>query len=497
MQSPFWNNIREAIMRLEGRSLVMVILLWFALLGLGVFCAFGGLTLPASNDAEVVETSSVSAPTDATTAAPVAGEAVDSPEPLAEVDEEGQETAAPQPTATLPEDTIVIPTPTPVPEDAEGASPPEGTDMPALPWGDFGYGIAVQGVIPVVGDYTYSMRQVRDQLGLGWVKQQLRWDDVQPSSDAYDWSLYDPVVAAADEMGLKLMLSVVKGPKWTNDYASNDPDPNVSAPPADLTLYADLLGRLVDRYKGRVHAIEVWNEQNLAREWNTAEGLNAERYAEMLRIAYQAIKSRDPNIIVISGALSPAANFPDPDNPNRYLARDDFEYLQEIIAAGALDYADCIGAHANGINLPPDVAWDEGYNDPTASFRGPFDNPHHSWSFKSTIWGYYNMAQQAGYEKPICLTEFGWASAEGWPEVAPGFEFAWDNTLEEQAQWNVQGFQLMRQWGIVHLAMLWNLDYWQKGGGGRTDPNSPYSILDDQGIARPAYDAIGQMEKIP
>ena len=496
MQSPFWDNVREVIARLQGRSLAVVALVWFLLLALGVFCAFGGLTLPASDqDGEVVEESSTSAPTVADATELAANDPVDGSGAENGVGGGGQEIATPpQPTATLPEGAIVIPTPTPVPEDAD---PAEETELPPLSWGDFGYGIAVQGVIPVADDYTYSMRQVRDQLGFGWVKQQLRWDDVQPDSETLDWSMYDPVVAAANESGLKLMLSVVKGPKWTNDYASNDPDPNVSAPPADLTLYADLLGSLVDRYQGRVHAIEVWNEQNLAREWNTAEGLNATRYAEMLRIAYQAIKSRDPNIIVISGALSPAANFPDPDNPNRYLARDDFEYLQEMIAADALDYADCIGAHANGINMPPDVAWDEGYNDPTATFRGPFDNPHHSWSFKSTIWGYYNMAQQAGYEKPVCLTEFGWASAEAWPEVAEGFGFALDNTLEEQAKWDVEGFKLMRQWGIVHLAILWNLDYWQKGGVGMTDPNAPYSILDNKGAPRPAYDALGQMKKIP
>ncbi len=470
---------------------MIVVGVWVLLLALGLFCAFGGLTLPASNQpGGPAETEEVS------TAAPE-NEAPAGQDPATSPDDGNQEESAtlPQATATLPQENIVIPTPTPVPE---GAEPTVESDLPPLPWGDFGYGIAVQGVIPVAGKYTYSMRQVRDHLGLSWVKQQLRWDDVQPEPGTFDWSLYDPVVAAADEMGLKLLLSVVKGPKWTNDYASNDPDPNVSAPPADLALYADFLGRLVDRYEGRVHAIEVWNEQNLAREWDNAEGVNAERYAEMLRIAYQAIKSRDPNIIVISGALSPTGvNATDPNDPNRITVMDDYVYFQQMIDAGFLDYVDCVGAHHNGINMPPDVAWDEGYNDPTASYRGPFDNPHHSWSFKSTIWGYYNIAQQAGYEKPICLTEFGWASAEGWSEVAPGFEFALDNTLEEQAQWDVEGFQLMRQWGIVHLAMLWNLDYWQKGGGGMVDPNSPYSIVNNKGAPRPAYDAIGQMQKIP
>ena len=100
-------------------------------------------------------------------------------------------------------------------------------------------------------------------------------------------------------------------------------------------------------------------------------------------------------------------------------------------------------------------------------------------------------------DTPLCVTEFGWASSEGYDGTPPGFEFALDNTLEEQAQWDVEAFQLMRKWGIVHLAFLWNLDYSYKGGIGALDPNTPYSILDLKGAARPAYGAIGEMPKVP
>jgi hypothetical protein len=443
--------------------LTLVAIAWVLVLVLGVTCAFGGITLPEEEPA-----------LEATVTLEVVSETL--------------------PTATLPVEQITIPTPTPVPADAD---PTEVvSDLPPLPWGEFGYGIAVQGVIPVAGDYTYSMRQVRDHLGFDWVKQQLRWDDVYPEQgEEPRWEIYDPVVEAANEMGLKLLLSVVDAPHWTRSYIDEDP---LGAPPDDLALYADFLGEVVERYQGKVHAIEVWNEQNLNREWDNAEGVDAARYVEMLRLGYQAIKSRDPNIIVISGALSPTGvTLTDEADPDRYLFMDDYVYLDQMIDAGFLDYVDCVGAHHNGINMPPDVAWDEGYNDPTATFRGPFDNPDHSWSFKSTIWDYYTKVQQAGYNKPICLTEFGWASAEGWDTVAPGFGFAWDNTLAEQAQWDVEAFQLMRQWGFVHLAFLWNLDYAQKGGLGQSDPNAPYSIVDFSGAPRPAYEALGQMPKIP
>jgi hypothetical protein len=74
------------------------------------------------------------------------------------------------------------------------------------------------------------------------------------------------------------------------------------------------------------------------------------------------------------------------------------------------------------------------------------------------------MIQAAGQNTPLCITEFGWATSEGFDGYPAGFEFALDNTLAEQAEWDVQAFQLMREWGFVRLAFLWNLDYSYKGG---------------------------------
>jgi hypothetical protein len=179
---------------------------------------------------------------------------------------------------------------------------------------------------------------------------------------------------------------------------------------------------------------------------------------------------------------------------------DDFDYFDQMVAAGFLDYCDCVGAHHNGYNIPPDVEWDKVENDPTAKFRGPFDNPHHSWSFKSTLWGYHDRIAAAGSDKPLCVTEFGWATTEGfegYPDVYPqGFEFVLDNTLQEQADWDVQAFQLMREWGFVRMAYLWNLNYAQfTDGMGAANDNAPYGLLDLGGIPRQSFGAIGAMEK--
>jgi hypothetical protein len=476
MDSPFWQHINDLFSDLKGRSLYIAGAVWVVLLAIALSCAFGVIRLPGGRGRSSSGTGAEAAMPENPTATPDAGSASPGGEGVTS-------------TAT-PASSIVLPTPTPETTGDTGTAP-VSSDVPALPWGEFGYGIAAHGI----GMPYYTMDQVKKQLGMDWVKQQVRWDHFSTEPGQMDWSGYDAMVDAAAERDLKVMLSVVGAPDWTRTYFDDNPQ---AAPPNDLAQFADFLGDLVDRYQGRIHAIEVWNEQNLDREWDTEEGVKAERYVEMLRLAFQVIKSRDPNIIVISGALSPTGvTAQDAGNPDRYIVVDDFTYLQQMIDAGFLNYADCVGAHHNGINMPPDVAWDEGYNDPTANFRGPFDSPHPSWSFKSTLWGYRDLIEQAGRNTPLCVTEFGWATTEGFDGTPPGFEFAEDNTLEEQATWDIQAFQLMREWGFVHLAFLWNLDYSYKGGIGATDPNAPYSILDLKGAPRPAYDALSAMPKIP
>jgi polysaccharide biosynthesis protein PslG len=460
MKSPFLQHVKDLSARFSGRSLIVVGTIWIVLMGVALACGFGLIELPSG------QPPATAAPTQPTT--------LGTSTPDADITE-------PNPPATT--DATVLPTPT-VAASAAAALPP-------LPWGEFGYGIAAHAIhMP-----SYTMGQIKDHLGLSWVKQQVRWDHFSLAPGQMDWSGYDGVVYFAEEKGLKVMMSVVGSPDWSRSYFDDDPQ---AAPPDDLSLFVSFLAEMVDRYKGKIHAIEVWNEQNLDREWDTAEGVKAERYVEMLRLSYQAIKSRDPNIIVISGALSPTGvTATDPQNPSRFTVVDDFVYFEQMINAGFLNYCDCVGAHHNGYNLPPNVAFDDGYDDPMAIFRGPFDSPHPSWSFKSTLWGYHEMIKAEGRNTPLCITEFGWATSEGFDGVPPGFEFAQDNTLEEQMQWNMEAFQLLREWGFVHLAFLWNLDYSYKGGLGATDPNSPYSILDLTGAARPAFEALGGMPKIP
>ena len=366
---------------------------------------------------------------------------------------------------------------------AQDATPVPAATLPPAEDQSFQLGVQVE-PNPDPEVYKLWMGEVRDKLKLKWIKLQVRWADVEPEPGQYNWDTLDVALNLAQEYGVNVMLSVVTAPDWAREPGNQRLDE--VGPPADPQDYANFLITMLYRYPGQIHAIEVWNEMNIDREWASVYGLSAERYVELLRAAYNAIKMVDPGVIVISGALSPTGWN---DGVQAY---DDFVYMDMLIQAGLLETTDCVGAHHNGYNIGPGVPWNQVPNDPTATFRGPFDNPHHSWSFYSTLQGYAQRIQQAGSDKKLCVTEFGWPTTEDLEGYPTGFEFANDNTLEEQAQYIDEAIQLMDQWGFVWLAFLWNLNYGPQAGWNATNDNVPYSLLRPNWQSAPAYEVIAK-----
>jgi hypothetical protein len=352
----------------------------------------------------------------------------------------------------------------------------------------FGYGI--QSNWPV-GNIGYWNSIMSDQLKLNWTKAQVRWKDFQPDAtdwtkDKTNWQLLDAFTADANKKGLNILYGIIDAPEWARTTIK----PTKTGPPDDFKLAAAFFEKVIARYKGCVQAIEVWNEMNIDREWTTPSGAIAgAEYVKFLNAVVPTIRAVDPSLMVVMGALAPTGYSKAGESV------DDFTYMDQFVAAGGPALVDCIGVHLNGYNMPPDKEWNEGYNNPTAKFRGPFDSPHHSWSFKSTLFGYYQRTN-----KPQCVTEFGWASMEnlGVQGAPPGFDFALDNTEKQQAEWIVKGFQIMRDAGFVKFGIVFNLDYIQKIGqkpneaGG--DP-ATYSIVRPDGAPRPAFEAVAQMPK--
>jgi hypothetical protein len=133
------------------------------------------------------------------------------------------------------------------------------------------------------------------------VKFQVPWKQVEPHENVRNWDKWDRLIQTYHNAGFKILLSVVKAPDWARP---GDTDLSQEGPPADPGTYARFVGELARRYQGGVQAIEVWNEQNLAREGGGLP-MPPEDYVALLSAAYQAIKTADPSIIVVRPVTCP------------------------------------------------------------------------------------------------------------------------------------------------------------------------------------------------
>ncbi len=432
-----------------------LVAVWLVLVGLGAVLVYQAFFRPTDSAAKPTVVAAApaqpAAPAGVATAAPVAVP----PTAVAAQPQQPQQPAAPAPTPTVP----------------------------ALQESGIGFGIQADFITSDSVDFTDQARRLR----MGWIKQQMRWGVFSPAQGQFDWTGFDRAIDQANAKGLKVMLSIVTAPQWSHPAlqpTTEDPEA-INAPPDDLNQYAQFVAEVVKRYPGKVHAIEIWNEQNIDAEWRAVpQAVSPEKYVEMLKLASQAIKAVDPNVIVISGALAPTGYFVGGCSA---AGCDDGPYLKRMVDLGALSAVDCVGVHVNGYNVPPDKSNKDGFNDPTATFRGPFENPIPSWYFRGTLELYRDTVQN---QKPLCVTEFGWATSEGFGVTVPGYEFANDNTLQEQADWTVQAFQLMEEWQYIKLAFLFNLNYAQMSPNKASDRTAAWSIMDLEGGGRPAFEAL-------
>jgi LysM repeat protein len=331
----------------------------------------------------------------------------------------------------------------------------------------FAYGVQVH---MIDGDYDRILDATQD-IGFTWIKQQITWKSLESERGNINWAALDEVVNRANARGLYVLLSVAKAPKWARTTTAED------GPPADFQEYARFMGALAQRYKGKVHAYEIWNEQNLRREWNGAT-LSASSYISLLRAAYQAIKAADPNALVISGAPAPTGV------NDGVTAIDDRVYLAQMYAAGLASVSDGIGAHPNGWANPPDSLCCN------ATDGVPTHDDHRSFFFRQTVEDYRAIMVRYGDSGTrLWPTEFGWGSNENISSsIQPGFDFVGYTTEAEQAAYLRRGLEMAKGYGYVGPTFVWNLNFCPVAGA---DAEQCYwGLVRPDWSHRPAYDTI-------
>jgi SH3-like domain-containing protein len=305
-------------------------------------------------------------------------------------------------------------------------------------------------------------------LGFGWQKSLFSWRAIEGRCKrCFTWDEADRVVRASADAGLKIIARLDFQPGW----ARKDGAPN--GPPDNYVDYADFVSAFVDRYKqgsdfGTVHAIQIWNEVNLDREWGGASisRQSAADYVRLLALSYRAAKAADPNVIIISAALSPtgvAGDFAQPDDT----------YLRWMFEAGLKGNYDVLGANAN-VQCP----CVEALPGSVASFSHP------SFYFRRVEQLREIMVANGDADKQIWLMEFGWTTDRIHPD------YAWYATTEAtKSELIVQAFKFAgERWAPwIGVMTLWTVaaPHW-----GATDEQVWWAVTNPDGSPRPGYERL-------
>ena len=312
--------------------------------------------------------------------------------------------------------------------------------------------------------------------GFRWLKQQVRWADFEPSPGNIQFATLDQIIDAAARFQTPLLLSIVTSPPWARaDHLTN-------GPPDDPAALGNFVFALASRYRGRVRAYEIWNEQNLRREW-AGRPLDPGLYVDLLTVAYARIKQADPNAIVVSGALTPTGV------NDGVVAVDDVVYLRGMYAARGGRFktiADAVGAHMSGYNNAPE----DSVTHHTVNTTG-FKN-HPSFYF-GRIDQLHDVMGANGDSRPMWITEYEWASTP--PPVPAGFEWTTQLTPQQVSDFlvrSIQSIKASRPW--VGAIFIWNLNF-RTFLDPHTNEQAIFGILDPGFIPRPMYVALANMPK--
>jgi hypothetical protein len=199
--------------------------------------------------------------------------------------------------------------------------------------------------------------------GAGWVKEEFRWDWVEPQRGTWTWTCMDRAIDDEHWSGLAILGLL----DYTAGWAVGEGNP-VSPTPPPHDLWAEYVAQTVGRYKDRVHAWEVWNEPNVPAFWRGSK----EQYADLLRVTYDTIKGIDPGATVLGPTISGVD--------------------EEWLAAMPWDKLDGVALH---LYVPPAALNDQGFS----FFAQGLPN------LKGTLARFP--------AKPIWITQFGFASQGG------------------------------------------------------------------------------------
>jgi len=314
--------------------------------------------------------------------------------------------------------------------------------------------------------------QMAADAGIGWVKQQFAWEEIEPrckgeyidpASKGSSWAKFDEIVAACERHGLRIVARLDRPPDWSrqdNSYKERPPD--------DPEDYGDYVYAFVERYRGRIDYIQIWNEPNIFPEWGNRP-VDPAAYVELLKVAYRRAKEANPNVRVLSAPLAITLGEPHPE-PGKWRSMSDLDYLEGMYRAGAKDYFDIYSANAFGMDRPPE-------DPPDANVL----------NFQRVVLQHDIMVRYGDGNKAVWFDELGWNAAPA--DMDPAI-LIWNRVDEaQQADYTVRAIEMARrEWPWAGVFMIW---YFRQVGNIPPERAEYYFRMVDTDFApRPLYTAV-------
>ena len=289
-----------------------------------------------------------------------------------------------------------------------------------------------------------------------WVRQFFPWDDIEFKPGQFDWGPWDAIVDAVDAFPQLELVAVLMN---TPEHASGSQVP--SAPPRDPAVFGEFARTFAQRYGAAIGFYQIWDEPNLGAAWGQRDPEPA-HYLALLRAAWQAIHSADPDATVIAAAPAPTI-----EQGPRNLS--DLLWLESLYALGAADWMDALAAKPYGFNSPPDerTVAEERLN------------------FSRIVALRELMVRHGDGHKAL------WASAWGWNSLPAGWNgppSIWGQvTAPQRSEWTLAALaRVEREWPWLGGMIL---QHWQPDAP-PDDPLQGFGLLDASGQATPLLNAL-------
>ncbi len=299
-----------------------------------------------------------------------------------------------------------------------------------------------------------SLKSALKDSGADWSRVRVEWEIIEPNAPIsgqppeYNWQFHDDGLRIVAEADVRIIATLSDSPGW----AADEPCAPIYADRLDE--FSRFINDLVHRYKGHPYYIEHWELVNEPDSNRYSSGhlsghgcwaYDGDQYAQMLAVAYKAIKKADPKATVLMGGIA-YDWFEEYGGPfNRYFSDDVMEngggaYLDALNLHFYTDFSaewdrwnpDSADRRYDWIPAPTCGIVDDGVG--TAYDVQGFDVVAKATHFQNRMNACY------GLSKPVWLTEVG---AHGYPED--------QNSLDSQARYVIKVYARSLSAGVKNI----------------------------------------------